>query len=85
MAVSGIKKRLLVASMILFFHASYSLAESPDLEWVRLLKTNSNPGSQSVALDGMGHVYIAGKTLVSLGGPSKGGSDERHQLKLQHA
>lgn len=52
---------------------SFALPQ-PD-EWIRQLGTSGNEFSYSVAVDGLGNVYITGGTDGDLGGDSAGSSD----------
>lgn len=65
-------KCLSIAAISFFAINSPAMAENPTLDWMQVLQTNRNPGDQSVALDGLGHVYLAGGTEVSLGGEGVG-------------
>jgi hypothetical protein len=58
------------------FAASMARAEQAyDLAWVRQMGTTANDYSNSVAVDGLGNVYISGYTNGSLGGPNAGYED----------
>jgi hypothetical protein len=46
-----------------------------NLQWTRQLGTSSEDESYGVSADGLGNVYITGKTVGSLGGPHAGGYD----------
>jgi hypothetical protein len=45
------------------------------LQWSRQLGTIVNDESRGVSADGLGNVYISGRTFGSLGGPNAGSSD----------
>ena len=55
--------------------SSINAAITPTHEWTRQLGTNSDDRSFGVSADGLGNVYISGRTQGSLGGPNAGSND----------
>src|SRR3954468_24014983 len=46
-----------------------------NLSWTKQFGTTADDGSQAISADGLGNVYVTGRTEGSLGGPNAGGED----------
>lgn len=66
---------LIAPLVVLSVCSATSAARGESIEWTRQLGTSSSDYSQGVSADGLGNVYISGRTSGSLAGPIVGADD----------